>query len=62
MKLKGNVAAIVLVLTGAFFLLSNLGLIHVSLTELFRVWWPIILIVLGLMLFFPPGGPKKGPK
>ncbi len=62
MKLKGNVAAIVLVLTGTFFLLSNLGLINVSLMELLRVWWPAILIVVGLALFISPTPPKKGPE
>ncbi|GAB4211958.1 MAG: hypothetical protein OHK0048_10420 [Rhodoferax sp.] len=50
--MKGNVAAIVLVLVGSFFLLSNLGLIHVSLSELLRVWWPAILIAVGVSLFF----------
>ncbi len=57
--MRGNVAAIVLILVGSFFLLSNLGLINVSLAELFRVWWPAILIVVGLALFFTPNGNKK---
>ena len=57
--MKGNVAAIALVLFGSFFLLSNLGLVNVSLAELFRVWWPAILIVVGLALFFTPNGNKK---
>ena len=57
--MKGNVAAIALVLTGLFFLLGNLGLINVSLAELVRVSWPAILIVLGLALFFTPNGSKK---
>jgi Domain of unknown function (DUF5668) len=52
--MKGNVAAIVLVLVGAFFLLSNLGLINVSLMEVLKVWWPVILIAVGLGLFFTP--------
>jgi hypothetical protein len=57
--MKGNVAAIALVLIGSFFLLSNLGLINISLAELFKVWWPAILIVVGLALFFTPNGTKK---
>jgi hypothetical protein len=57
--MKGNVAAIVLVLVGTFFLLSNLGVIQLSLAELFSTWWPAILIVVGLMLFFTPNGEKK---
>jgi Domain of unknown function (DUF5668) len=52
--MKGNVAAIVLVLVGTFFLLTNLGLINVSLMEVLKVWWPAILIVVGLGLFFTP--------
>ncbi|GAB3355336.1 MULTISPECIES: LiaI-LiaF-like domain-containing protein [Giesbergeria] len=52
--MKGNFAAIVLVLLGTFFLLNNLELINVSLFQLFRVWWPLILIVVGIMLFFSP--------
>ena len=52
--MRGNIAAIVLVLVGAFFLLNNLGLIHISLMELLRIWWPLILIGVGLMLFFTP--------
>ncbi len=57
--MKGNVAAIVLVLVGTFFLLSNLGVINLSLAELLSTWWPVILIVVGLMLFFTPNGEKK---
>ena len=45
--MKGNVAAIVLILLGSFFLLSNLGLINISLAELFKTWWPVILIAVG---------------
>jgi hypothetical protein len=56
--MKGNFAAIVLVLLGTFFLLSNLGLISVSLAELFKTWWPVALIAVGLMLFFTPNGKK----
>lgn len=54
--MKGNIAAIVLVLVGSFFLLTNLGLIHISLVEVLKIWWPVILIVVGLALFFTPNG------
>jgi hypothetical protein len=50
--MKGNFAAIVLVCVGTFFLLTNLGLINVSLAALLRTWWPLILIAVGLSLFF----------
>ncbi len=57
--MKGNFAAIVLIALGAFFLLSNLGLINVSLAELFKVWWPAILIAVGVAMFFAPADRKK---
>lgn len=60
--MKGHFAAIVLVVVGIFFLLSNLGLITVSVAELVSTWWPLILIVVGLMLFFTPNGEKKPSK
>ena len=50
--MKGNVAAIVLILLGSFFLLSNLGLINISLAVLFKTWWPVILIAVGVSLLF----------
>ena len=52
--MKGNFLAIVLVATGIFFLLNNLGLIDVSLWGLLRTWWPAILIEVGVALFFVP--------
>ncbi|MEN9436611.1 MAG: hypothetical protein RIR09_1266 [Pseudomonadota bacterium] len=57
--MKGNVAAIVLVVLGTFFLLNNLGLINISLAELFKTWWPAILIVLGVVMFAVPNDRKK---
>jgi len=53
--MRGNFAAIFLIVIGSFFLLSNLGLVNVSLRELFHTWWPLILIVVGISLFFTPG-------
>ena len=41
--------AIVLILVGLLFLLSNLGLFHFShLGGFLRTWWPLVLIVIGL--------------
>ncbi|MFN9470226.1 LiaI-LiaF-like domain-containing protein [Acidovorax sp.] len=57
--MKGNVAAIVLVVLGVFFLLTNLGLISISLTELLLTWWPVALIAIGVALFFTPGTKGK---
>lgn len=53
--MRGNFAAIALIVIGSFFLLSNLGLVNVSLRELFHTWWPLILIGVGISLFFTPG-------
>lgn len=57
--MKGNVAAIVLVVLGVFFLLTNLGLISISLKELLMTWWPVALIAIGVALFFTPGTKGK---
>ena len=57
--MRGNVAAIVLVLVGTFFLMSNLGWIDISLTQLVKTWWPAILIAVGVSLFFTPDKQKK---
>ena len=53
--MRGNFAAIVLIVIGSFFLLSNLGLLNISLRELFPAWWPLILSAVGISLFFTPG-------
>lgn len=57
--MRGNLAAIVLILAGSFMLLTNLGLIDISLRELLRTWWPLILIVVGIGLFLTPDRHKK---
>ncbi len=59
--MKGNFAAIVLVVTGALALAVNLGLFEIDLLGLMRTWWPVLLIVLGVGLFFTPepGDGKK---
>jgi hypothetical protein len=57
--MRGNVAAIVLVVLGAFFLASNLGWIDVSLMQVAKTWWPAILIAIGISLFFAQDKQKK---
>ena len=57
--MRGNIAAIVLILAGGFMLLTNLGVIDISLRELLRTWWPIILIAVGIGLFLTPERHKK---
>ena len=58
-SLRGNIAAIVLILAGGFMLLTNLGVIDISLRELLRTWWPLILIAVGVGLFLTPDRLKK---
>jgi hypothetical protein len=57
--MRGNIAAIVLILAGGFMLLTNLGMIDISLRELLRTWWPLILIAVGIGLFLTPDRIKK---
>jgi len=56
--MRGNIAAIVLILVGSYFLLSNLGLINISMRELIATWWPAVLIAVGASMFVLPGGKK----
>jgi hypothetical protein len=56
--MRGNIAAIVLILVGSYFLLSNLGLINISMREVISTWWPAVLIAVGVSMFFTPGGKK----
>lgn len=48
---KGEiVSGIVILLLGAALMLRNLGYIHFSLATLFRLFWPILLIVMGVAI------------
>ena len=57
--MKGKFAAVVLVVVGSFMLLTNLGIIDVSLRELLHTWWPVVLIGVGIALFVTPERIKK---
>jgi hypothetical protein len=56
--MRGNVAAIVLILVGSYFLLSNLGVLNISMREIISTWWPLVLIAVGASMLFPPGSKK----
>ena len=45
---KGKSIGILFIVLGLIFLFNNLNLIEVSLAELIRVYWPVILIWLGV--------------
>ena len=49
MPFRSRTSAFVLIIVGVLFLLSNLGLIP-QLGPLLRQWWPLILIVIGVVM------------
>ena len=57
--MKGNFAAIVLVVVGAIALGVNLDLFELDLVALLRKWWPLLLIAVGIALFFTPDESRK---
>jgi hypothetical protein len=59
--MKGNFAAIALIVIGAIALAVNLDVFELDLVGLIRKWWPLVLIVLGIGLFFTPddGGKRS---
>jgi hypothetical protein len=49
MAFRSRTCAIVLIIVGTLFLLSNLGVIP-QLGPLLRQWWPLILVVVGILM------------
>jgi len=49
MPWRSRTGAVVLIVIGVLFLLSNLGLIP-QLGPLLRQWWPLILIIVGALM------------
>jgi hypothetical protein len=49
MLFRSRTGAIILILVGTLFLLSNLGVIP-QLGPLLRQWWPLILIAIGVIM------------
>ena len=45
---KGKSIGVLFIILGLLFLANNLDLIKVSVVELIRVYWPIILIWIGI--------------
>jgi lia operon protein LiaF len=45
---NGIFIGILLILIGLIVLLNNLGLLDLSLVEIIKVYWPVILIWLGI--------------
>ncbi|MEN9479107.1 MAG: hypothetical protein RLZZ298_502 [Pseudomonadota bacterium] len=57
--MKGNFAAIALLLIGVLALAVNLDLFELDLVQLMRKWWPLALIVVGVALFLTPGDDSR---
>jgi hypothetical protein len=48
--MKKNTGPLLLIIIGIFLLLSNLGILPLGqLKELFRTWWPLLLVVIGII-------------
>ena len=45
---KGKSIGILFIVLGVIFLMNNLNIMAVSLSEIIRVYWPLILIWIGL--------------
>lgn len=61
--MKGNFAAIALTVIGVVALAVNMDLLQLDIVALLRKWWPLVLIGVGLALFFTPddkGGKRPG--
>lgn len=52
--MKGNFAAITLVVIGGLALAVNLDWLEIDIVNLLRKWWPMGLVVLGIALYFTP--------
>ena len=60
--MKGNFGAIALVIIGVLILAHNLDLLELNVFQLLRVWWPLILILLGIGMFFTKDSHDKRDK
>lgn len=61
--MKWTFSAIALILIGALVLAANFGWLEIDIIDLLRKWWPMGLVVLGIVLYFTPddaGGKKAG--
>ena len=57
--MKSNIVGpLILIAIGILFLLKNLGLADLDLGRILSVWWPAILIVIGLSLLIKRNLPK----
>lgn len=52
--MKGNFAALALIVIGVLALAVNFDLIKIDFVDLLRKWWPMALVTLGIALYFTP--------
>ncbi len=57
--MRPYVPAIIVIAVGVIFLMQNLGIGHFDFGRLIRVWWPLILIAVGLSMLFKRGSAHK---
>ncbi len=57
--MRFSVPAVIIILLGVIFLMQNLGIGNFDLSHLIRVWWPLILIVVGIGMLFKRGSSSK---
>ena len=53
--MRSNFLALVFIVLGSLFLLSNFGMIP-RIGPLFHQWWPVILIIAGVYMLMARGG------
>ena len=57
--MKSNIVGpLILIALGILFLLKNLGLADLDLGRLLSIWWPAILILIGISLLIKRNMPK----
>jgi hypothetical protein len=57
--MNGNFGAIVLIVIGVVALAVNLGVLDLNFVQIIRTWWPLLLVALGVGMFFTPSDKNK---
>lgn len=57
--MRGNFGAIALIVVGVVALAVNLGVVDIDFARLLGIWWPLLLIALGVGVFLAPGTDQR---
>ncbi len=58
--MKNQIGGVILLVIGGVFLLDNLGLIpDIHIGRIVAVWWPVVLIVIGIRMLMRPERPSR---